>query len=175
MILVPVKNLTNAKQRLSSALAPEARQELAQAMCADVLETLSRWQRRLAVTVVTSDPFAGYLATRLGATFWPMRIIQERQELSKWRPRAGGRVFITRWHPADIPRWRLSNSIAFVIGPSTGTVLVLGCRRGHQRGVAFSGDLFPASFWHDSFLPHLLRQRQPRTVRRASNWRNCAG
>ena len=31
MILVPVKNLSQAKQRLSSVLAPEARQELAQA------------------------------------------------------------------------------------------------------------------------------------------------
>src|SRR5258706_12611517 len=66
MILVPVKNLANAKQRLSSVLDPEARQELAQAMCADVLDVLERWQGRPSVTVVTSDPFAGNLATRFG-------------------------------------------------------------------------------------------------------------
>ena len=40
MILVPVKNLADAKQRLSPVLGPEARRDLAQAMCADVLQLL---------------------------------------------------------------------------------------------------------------------------------------
>ena len=66
MILVPVKNLANAKQRLSSVLGPEARQELAQSMCADVLETLARWRQRRAVAVVTSDLFASNFAEGLG-------------------------------------------------------------------------------------------------------------
>jgi 2-phospho-L-lactate guanylyltransferase len=63
---VPVKNLANAKQRLSPVLGPEARQELARAMCADVLETLGRWRQRPAVAVVTSDRFAGDLAAHFG-------------------------------------------------------------------------------------------------------------
>src|SRR5437667_11297596 len=66
MILVPVKNLVNAKQRLSSVLGPEARQELAQSMCADVLETLACWRQRPAAAVVSGDPFAEDLAARLG-------------------------------------------------------------------------------------------------------------
>jgi 2-phospho-L-lactate guanylyltransferase (CobY/MobA/RfbA family) len=37
MILVPVKNLAAAKQRLSPVLTPKERLELAQAMCEDVL------------------------------------------------------------------------------------------------------------------------------------------
>ena len=66
MILVPVKNFSAAKQRLSSALSPEERLALAQAMCGDVLQTLAHWQERPAVAVVTSDPFARDLAARFG-------------------------------------------------------------------------------------------------------------
>ena len=66
MILIPVKNLTAAKQRLSAILAPEERLALAQAMCEDVLEAVAHWQKRPAVAVVTSDPFARELAARFG-------------------------------------------------------------------------------------------------------------
>src|SRR6202140_5541231 len=65
MILVPVKNLVNAKQRLSSILSPEERFALARAMCEDVLQALVRWQSRPSVAVVTSDSFARDLAARL--------------------------------------------------------------------------------------------------------------
>ena len=44
MILVPVKNLSSAKQRLSPILNPEERFALAQAMCEDVLQALADWQ-----------------------------------------------------------------------------------------------------------------------------------
>src|ERR1035438_583411 len=66
MILVPIKNLADAKQRLSSVLSPEERLALTQAMCEDVLQTLARWQNRPAVAVVSSDPFACDLAMRFG-------------------------------------------------------------------------------------------------------------
>jgi 2-phospho-L-lactate guanylyltransferase len=65
MILVPIKNLSDAKQRLSSVLNSEERIALAQSMCEDVLQTLAHWQGRPPVAVVTSDPFASELATRL--------------------------------------------------------------------------------------------------------------
>ena len=64
MILVPVKNLADAKQRLASVLTSEERFALAQAMCEDVLQTLASWQRRPAVSIVTSDSFARDLAAR---------------------------------------------------------------------------------------------------------------
>jgi 2-phospho-L-lactate guanylyltransferase (CobY/MobA/RfbA family) len=79
MILVPVKNLANAKQRLSSVLGPEARQELARAMCADVLETLARW-RRSAVAVVSSDLFASNFAEGLG-----FEVIADDESRRNWR------------------------------------------------------------------------------------------
>lgn len=64
MILVPVKNLGDAKQRLSSVLSPEERFALARAMCQDVLQALANWQARPNVTVVTGDSFARDLAAR---------------------------------------------------------------------------------------------------------------
>ena len=64
MILIPVKSLANAKQRLASLLDQPTRTELAKAMLFDVLETLSTWASRPEVGVVTSDPFAIELARR---------------------------------------------------------------------------------------------------------------
>src|SRR4029077_16495862 len=58
MILIPVKNLANAKQRLASLLDQVTRTELAQAMLFDVLEALATWANRPEVSLVTSDPFA---------------------------------------------------------------------------------------------------------------------
>ena len=63
MILVPVKNLSSAKQRLAGILDQPSRTALAQAMLYDVLTTLDRWDNRPQVAVVTSDPFATNLAT----------------------------------------------------------------------------------------------------------------
>ena len=62
MILVPVKNLVDAKRRLSPILSPEER--LAQAMCEDVLQALARWQSRPPVAVVINNSFARDLAAR---------------------------------------------------------------------------------------------------------------
>jgi 2-phospho-L-lactate guanylyltransferase len=62
MILVPVKNLSGAKQRLAALFDQPTRTELAQAMLFDVLETLGTWTDRPEVAVVTSDPFAIQLA-----------------------------------------------------------------------------------------------------------------
>src|SRR5260370_34659520 len=64
MILVPVKNLVDAKQRLSSILSPQERFALARAMCEDVLQALSRWQSRSTVAVVTRGSVARDLAAR---------------------------------------------------------------------------------------------------------------
>src|SRR5258708_29388741 len=61
MILVPVKNLANAKQRLAHALEQSARTELAQAMLGDVLQALAECGAD-EVSLVTSDSTAVELA-----------------------------------------------------------------------------------------------------------------
>ena len=62
MILIPVKNLSAAKQRLAALLDQPMRTELAQAMLHDVVATLAAWPRRPPCALVTSDPFAVELA-----------------------------------------------------------------------------------------------------------------
>ena len=66
MILLPVKNLQNAKERLTGLLEPAERRALAEAMLRDVMETLANWPERPPVAVVTSDPFATGLARNFG-------------------------------------------------------------------------------------------------------------
>jgi 2-phospho-L-lactate guanylyltransferase len=64
MILVPVKDLKSAKQRLAAVLDQPARTQLAQAMLEDVLEVLAAWSGHPPVALVTRDSFALQLASR---------------------------------------------------------------------------------------------------------------
>ena len=159
MILVPVKNLANAKQRLSSVLDPEARQELAQAMCADVLDTLAHWQGRPAVTVVTSDLFASDLAARFG-----FEVVADEEnpgetgaiEMATALCRKRG-VEFTLVIPADIPLIE-SFELQKIVdsAPKKGAVLVPDAAgRGTNAALRAPADLFPLRFGNDSFLPHL--------------------
>jgi 2-phospho-L-lactate guanylyltransferase len=158
MILVPVKNLGNAKQRLSSVLDPDARQELAQAMCADVLDTLAHWRGRPSVTVVTGDPFAGNLATRFGfdvvaddANPGETGAIEMATALCRDRG-----VEFTLVIPADIPLVESSELQKIMdSAPEKGAVLVPDTAgRGTNAALRAPADLFPLRFGNDSFLPH---------------------
>src|SRR5947207_15937665 len=83
MILLPVKNLDGAKQRLAAILDQRARTELAQVMLGDVLETLSAWTHRPEVGIVTSDPFALQLAHQFHFTVTPTKLNRAKPTLSK--------------------------------------------------------------------------------------------
>lgn len=163
MILVPVKNLTRAKQRLSSVLSPEERLELARAMCEDVLETLARWQGRPEVAVVTSDPFAGDLALRFGFaliadTVNPGETGAIEIATTVCRNRGAGRTLVI---PADIPLIGTSELQKIVdSAPPGGAVLVPDAAgRGTNAALRTPADLFPLRFGNDSFRPHLAAAR----------------
>jgi 2-phospho-L-lactate guanylyltransferase len=159
MILVPVKNLVDAKQRLSPILSPEERFALARAMCEDVLQALARWQSRPAVAVVTSDSFARDLAARFNfevvaddlnsgetsAIEMATAVCTERGAES------------TLVVPADIPLIDSSELQKIVdCAPPGGAVLVPDAAgRGTNAAWRSPGDLFPLRFGNDSFLPHL--------------------
>jgi 2-phospho-L-lactate guanylyltransferase len=159
MILVPIKNLADAKQRLSPVLNPEERFALAQAMCEDVLRTLARWQKRPAVAVVTGDPFARDLAATLG-----FEIIADDRNAGETNAietatavccERGARSTLVV--PADIPLieeeelQRIADS-----APPNGALLVPDAAgRGTNAAWRSPGDLFPLRFGNDSFLPHL--------------------
>ena len=67
MILVPVKNLSNAKQRLAGLLDAAQRTQLAHAMLEDVLRAAAAYGED-DVSVVTSDPFTHRRVTSTGET-----------------------------------------------------------------------------------------------------------
>jgi len=159
MILVPVKNLAHAKQRLSPVLSPEARQELAQAMCADVLEILARWQRRPGVAVVTGDPFARDLARKfafevIADDLNPGETGAIEMATSLCRDRGVDHTLVI---PADIPLIQRDDLQRIVdSAPAGGAVLVPDAAgRGTNAVLRTPADLFPLRFGNDSFLPHL--------------------
>jgi 2-phospho-L-lactate/phosphoenolpyruvate guanylyltransferase len=162
MILVPVKNLADAKQRLSPVLSPQERLALAQAMCEDVLEALAHWQKRPAVAVVTSDSFASALAARFNFEVvadnnsGETTAIEMATALCRQRGAASTLVV-----PADIP---LIDGVELQkivdSAPPGGAVLVPdAARRGTNAAWRSPGDLFPLRFGNDSFQPHLASAR----------------
>ena len=159
MILVPVKNLSAAKQRLAAVLDQPARTELAQAMLHDVVATLAAWARRPACALVTSDPFAIELAKQYdfeiipdpanpgetGAIEMATRICVERGLDS------------TLVVPADIPLIQ-ANELDQILehAPDEGSLLVPAADgRGTNAAFRRPANLFPLRFGNDSFKPHL--------------------
>lgn len=164
MILVPVKNLQNAKRRLSPVLDQASRLALARAMLQDVLETLGTWAERPdEVGLVTNDPFAMELASH-----FDFRIVAETANRSETDAiemataicRSQG-VESTLVIPADIPllqTWELER--IFAVAPESGSVLVpSGDRRGTNAAWRKPAGLFPLRFGKDSFPPHLNAAR----------------
>jgi len=159
MILVPVKNLSCAKQRLAAVLDQPARTALAKAMLHDVLATLAEWPRHPRVAIVTGDPFASELAERYSFEVIPdpanpgeTGAIEMATRLCEKRG-----VESTLVIPADIPLiqyWELDEIMAHA--PQEGTVLV-PARDGRGTNAAFRrpANLFPLRFGNDSFRPHL--------------------
>lgn len=157
MILIPVKILADAKQRLSPVLSPEERLALAQAMCEDVLQTLADWQSRPAVAVVTRDSFARYLAARFNFEVIADDNSGETNAIematAACRERGATSTLVV---PADIPLIEASELQEIVdSAPAAGAVLVPDAAgRGTNAAWRSPSDLFPLRFGNDSFLPH---------------------
>jgi 2-phospho-L-lactate guanylyltransferase len=162
VILVPVKNLSGAKQRLASLLDQKSRTELAQAMLHDVLSALAAWsdtsQERRDVAVVTSDPFAAELAGQYQFEIIPdpenpgeTGAIEMATGVCVERGAANTLVI-----PADIPLmqpWELAEILRHA--PAQGSVLVPAADgRGTNAAYRSPAALFPLRFGNDSFKPH---------------------
>ena len=159
MILIPVKNLSAAKQRLASVLDQAARTELAQTMLHDVVAAVVAWPGRPPAALVTGDPFAINLARKYdfeiipdpenpgetGAIEMATRLCVERG------------IESTLIIPADIPLTKASElEEIFAHAPGEGSVLVPAADgRGTNAAFRRPADLFPLRFGNDSFKPHL--------------------
>lgn len=163
MILVPVKNLQQAKQRLSPVLDQAARTEFARAMLQDVVETLGTWLNRPAVALVTCDAFALELASQYGfeifadhANSGETDAIQMATHVCETRG-----IDNTLVIPADIPlmqAWELERILE--AAPERGSVLVpAGDGGGTNAVLRRPAGLFPLRFGNDSFKPHFAAAR----------------
>jgi 2-phospho-L-lactate/phosphoenolpyruvate guanylyltransferase len=158
VILVPVKNLSAAKQRLASVLDQPSRTKLAQAMLHDVLAALHAWKTRPAVAIVSSDPYAVKLASDYG-----FEIIPDPENPGETGAiEMATRICVehgadsTLVIPADIPlieAWEFEEIMKHA--PAEGSVLVpAGDGRGTNAAFRRPADLFPLRFGNDSFKPH---------------------
>jgi 2-phospho-L-lactate guanylyltransferase len=158
MILVPVKKLANAKQRLAAVLDQPSRTELAHAMLLDVLETLSNWTNCPEVGVVTNDPYAVELAQRFAFTVIPDNAnISETDAIEMATQVCESRgVDSTLVIPGDIPLIQATELQTILdAAPEAGSVLVpAGDARGTNAVFRRPAGLFPLRFGNDSFKPH---------------------
>jgi 2-phospho-L-lactate/phosphoenolpyruvate guanylyltransferase len=159
VILIPVKNLSSAKQRLASVLDQAARTELAQAMLHDVVAAVAAWAGRPAAALVTSDPFAIELARE-----YDFEIIPDASNPGETGAiEMATRVCLKRGIdntlviPADIPLIQAGEvEEIFAHAPGQGSVLVPAADgRGTNAALRRPADLFPLRFGNDSFKPHL--------------------
>ncbi len=156
MLLIPVKNLVNAKQRLSLVLDQPERTELAQTMLLDVLTAVAN--SNTDISLVTSDPHALELAQQ-----FRFDVIAETTNPGG----TGGIEMATRVCenrgiestiviPADIPLIQ-SDELNQVIAaaPEEGTVIVPASDgRGTNAILRNPAGLIPLRFGNDSFKPH---------------------
>jgi 2-phospho-L-lactate guanylyltransferase len=158
MILLPVKNLTKAKQRLAAALDQPTRTKLAQTMLSDVVAAIVAFAAD-EVALATSDPFALGLARRYG-----FDVIRDEANVSETDAiematqacEARG-VQNTLVVPGDIPLIEAADLRAiYDAGPDAGSVLVPSTdKRGTNAVLRRPASLFPLRFGNDSFMPHL--------------------
>ena len=163
MILIPVKNLKNAKQRLASVLDQPARTALAQAMIHDVLEAVAACTVRPEVAVVTNDAFATDLAHH-----FQFQVIRDGANASETAAIEMATVVCeaqgaeqTLVIPGDIPLITPDElEQIFSAAPDNGSLLVPGADgRGTNAAYRRPASLFPLRFGNDSFKPHLNAAR----------------
>jgi 2-phospho-L-lactate guanylyltransferase len=158
MIVIPVKSLASAKQRLAPALEQEERAALATAMLKDVFEAVASWSRRPQVAVVTGDAEARSLARQCG-----FEILDDPEEAGEsaaveratrtLEAQGAASVLVI---PGDIPLVTASELEAiYAAAPESGAVLVPSHDgRGTNAALRKPASLFPLRFGNDSFVPH---------------------
>jgi 2-phospho-L-lactate/phosphoenolpyruvate guanylyltransferase len=157
-LLIPVKDLSNAKQRLGAAYDQHHRTLLAEAMLRDVLTAAAGVAQRVTVFLVTGDPRAKSLAAEFG--FSVMEDHENKSEtaaIEMATSHCESRGYeVTVVIPGDIPlitRDELTQVLD--AAPEAGVVIVPAYdRRGSNCILRRPASLIPLRFGNDSFLPH---------------------
>ncbi len=161
MILIPVKNLATAKQRMASVLDQSTRTELAQAMLRDVLYAVASCSAKQ-VAIVTTDPYAIRLAQEFNFETIADSNVSETAaiELATQVCESRG-IESTLVIPGDIPLITAQELDQILkAAPVEGSVLVPAADgRGSNAIFRRPAGLFPLRFGNDSFKPHLAAAR----------------
>ena len=162
--VVPVKEMSGSKQRLSSCLSPEERRALATVMLEDVLEALSAVHELAGLIVVTVDPVATAHAARHGA-----RVVTEGAReghtgavaaAQRLLAREGRAAMMTM--PGDVPRVTSAEIAATLAAHRSApafTIVPAHDDLGSNTIVCSPPDAVPLRFGEDSFFPHLAAAR----------------
>jgi 2-phospho-L-lactate/phosphoenolpyruvate guanylyltransferase len=172
--VVPVKELAEAKHRLSRAFPPAFRRALAIEMLEDVLAALSGGSGLAGIAVVTIDPEMQRVARRRNARV----LVDDAAGGHTAGVTAAARVLVAEGRegmltvPGDIPGVTAAEIGALLDqhGPSPAfTIAPAHDGRGSNAVVLSPSDLVPLAFGNDSFLPHLATARangiEPKVVR----------
>ncbi len=158
ILLIPVKSLTTAKQRLASVLDQGRRSQLAEAMLRDVMTAAAGVHDRIDVALVTGDPRAQSVAGEFG-----FLVIEDQRNESEtaavemataWCEQRGYDTTIVV--PGDIPLIT-SDELGRVLdaAPVEGAVFVPAYdHRGSNCILRRPASIIPLRFGNDSFLPH---------------------
>lgn len=175
--VLPIKDLSEAKQRLAPVLAPHERRRLFAAMVEDVLAALARTPALDDILVVTRDPAAARLASHYGA-----RVLPEAENRGQTSAVAAAAAELAAAHvdamlavPGDVPlitRGEIeavlaAHGAAPAMTPAM-TIVPAWDRRGSNCLLCSPPGLIPFAFGNDSFQPHLAAARaagvEPRIV-----------
>jgi 2-phospho-L-lactate/phosphoenolpyruvate guanylyltransferase len=163
-LLIPVKNLTNAKQRLGEALDQPQRSQLVEAMLRDVMTAAAGVTDRLDVFLVTGDARAQAMAKEFN-----LGVIEDTRNESE----TAAIEMATAWceHrqydttvvvPGDIPLITAAELHSVLdAAPPEGAVFVPAYdRRGSNCILRRPAAIIPLRFGNDSFLPHCEAMKQ---------------
>jgi 2-phospho-L-lactate/phosphoenolpyruvate guanylyltransferase len=175
-LLLPIKDLRQAKKRLVGVLSPEERFSLAQAMLADTVRAVRSVRRAEKIFVVTSYPPAMQLAGKNG---W--QVIQEHEQISESHSvdyaskccEQQGVTALLRL-PLDLPLIRAADIDELLAADFYSPALLIAPSRdgtGTNAMLRTPPTLFPSHFGTGSFVKHLAEARGVNahvTVRRNS-------
>lgn len=163
--VVPVKEVTGAKQRLGDAVPPQLRPRFALAMIEDVLAALAATSVLAGIAVVTVDAQAAALATRYGA-----RVLADgAREGQTGAVAAAARLLAREGHsamltiPGDVPLVTAEEVSAVVAAHARTPDFVIvpaHDERGSNAVLCAPPEAVPLTFGDDSFWPHLDAARR---------------
>ncbi len=161
--VVPVKETSDAKQRLATALPQAQRSALALAMLEDVLDALAGARGLAGIIVVTVDPVACELARRFGARISESQATEGHTAAVMGAARslaARGEAMLTI--PGDVPLVTAAEIELVIATHRRGHRFVIVPARdelGSNTILAAPANAVPLRFGDNSFFPHLAAAR----------------